>query len=307
MTGTTAATAVTAATSASTNYATSSSTTSENSSHGALPPRHNSFTLSGFSLKGQIPELDLHRGSYSLWRSRLERKLAIYQVLDHVHTDVTRPGDPEWLAVEAIIQSWLLEVLSLDLQATIHAASASARSIWLAVESIFRNNGMTRAMILTKAFHLTKQLDHPLSVYLAELKAISDELRDLGYPLSTHTLLIQLLSGLHQHHEIVGKLIQQDAETLTFAAAVDKLSMDEKMSGNAPTGPTTATALLSYRPRVPAPAPTHGGQGTFGSPGSPSPNQGNQKRKRFSNHGGYKQRLHLAGVAASDAAAAHLD
>nr|XP_051211375.1 uncharacterized protein LOC127328843 [Lolium perenne] len=141
-------------------------------------------------------------------------------------------------------------------------------------------------MILTKAFHLTKQHDRPLSIYLAELKAISDELRDLGYPLSTHALLIQLVSGLHERHETVGKLIQQDAETLTFAAVVDKLSMDEKMSGTAPTGPATGTALLSYRPWAPAPTPTHGGQGSFGSPGSPSPNQGNQKRKRFSNHGG---------------------
>jgi hypothetical protein len=144
MTVTTAASTLTAATSASTTAATSLSTTSETSSHGAFPPRHNSFTLSGISLKGQIPELDLHRSSYSLWRSRLERKLAIYQVLDHVHTDTPRPGDPEWLAVDAIVQSWLLDVLSIDLQATIHAASASARSIWLAVESIFHNNGMTR-------------------------------------------------------------------------------------------------------------------------------------------------------------------
>jgi hypothetical protein len=109
-------------------------------------------------------------------------------VLDHVHTDVTRPGDPEWLAVEAIVQSWLLDVMFVDLQDTIHAASTSVRS--MAVESIFRNNGMTRAMILTKAFHLTKQLDRTLSVYHAELKAISDELRDLGYPLSFNLSLV---------------------------------------------------------------------------------------------------------------------
>jgi hypothetical protein len=74
---------------------------------------------------------------------------------------------------------------------------------------------------------------------------------------------------------------------MTFNAAVDKLAMDEKMFGNAPTRPATATTLLSYRPRDPAPASTHGGQGSFGSPGSPFPNQGNQKRKWHSNHGGY--------------------
>ncbi|KAK1696945.1 hypothetical protein QYE76_013642 [Lolium multiflorum] len=58
------------------------------------------------------------------------------------------------------------------------------------------------------------------------------------------------------------------------------------MQGKAPGPASSSTAFITY-PRPPAPVGTHGGHGSFSAQNSPSPNQGNQKRKRFSNHGGY--------------------
>uniref|UniRef100_A0ACD6AI32 Uncharacterized protein n=1 Tax=Avena sativa TaxID=4498 RepID=A0ACD6AI32_AVESA len=164
--------------------------------------------------------------------------------------------------------------------------TSTARDIWAAVEAVFLNNGMARAMNLTEELQQLKQLDTPLSTYCARLKAISDALRDVGFPLATHSLILKLVRGLHRRHETVGKLIQDQAATITFAAAVDKLSMDEmQTAGSSSTSAGSTTALLSVNRGGGQGA--HNGQGTYGSPSSPSPNQGHQKRKRNSNHGGY--------------------
>jgi hypothetical protein len=54
--------------------------------------------------------------------------------------------------------------------------------------------------------------------------------------------------------------------------------MDEEIQGKSISSSSTS-ALLTYN-CTPATSGTDDGQGSFGSPGFPSPNYGNQKRKR---------------------------
>ncbi|KAK1662514.1 hypothetical protein QYE76_050673 [Lolium multiflorum] len=208
--------ATSGATSTGTSTATSSSlSTTINPTFRAPTPRHSSFTLSTISLCGQPEDvLDLQRGSYALWRDRVEMKLAIYQVLDHVISDVANPADPEWLSLDFIIKGWIYDLITPELRTAVSSPGATARTIWVAIETLFRNNGLARAMMLSDEFRNTKQLENPLSVYIGKLKAISDEHRDLGYPLETHALLLQLVCGLHERHETIGKYIQTEAATL---------------------------------------------------------------------------------------------
>jgi hypothetical protein len=152
MTGT--VTASSAATSATTSAATSAPTTSSlsttlNPAFRAPLPRDTSFTLSTISLLNQIDDiLDLQRGSYALWRDRVEMKLVIYQFLDHVVTDAANPADPEWVALDAIVKSWLYDLISPELRTAVSSPVASA--IWVSIETLFRNNGLTRAMVLRR-------------------------------------------------------------------------------------------------------------------------------------------------------------
>jgi hypothetical protein len=106
-------------------------------------------------------------------------------LLDHIATDVVRPNYPEWRALDIIVKSWLYDLISVELRVVVSSPIATTRVIWLAVEAVFRNNDLTRAMVLTDEFHQTKQLEQPLGIYITRLKAISDELRDPGYPLET--------------------------------------------------------------------------------------------------------------------------
>uniref|UniRef100_A0ACD5Z1H0 Uncharacterized protein n=1 Tax=Avena sativa TaxID=4498 RepID=A0ACD5Z1H0_AVESA len=245
-------------------------------------PVHNSYSPSLVSFSGVVDEpLDLRHGSYGAWREALELQLEIYHVLDHIAADaVPHPEDREWHLKDLCVKRWLRSTLSADLRSMVSTPTSTARDIWAAVEAVFLNNGMARAMNLTEELQQLKQLDTPLSTYCARVKAISDALRDVGFPLASHVLILKLVRGLHRRHETVGKLIQDQAATITFAAVVDKLSMDEmQTAGSSSPSTGSTTALLSVN--------RHGGQGTYGSPNTPSPNQGNQKHKRNNNHGGY--------------------
>jgi hypothetical protein len=93
-------------------------------------------------------------------------KLVIYQFLDHVVTDAANPADPEWVALDAIVKSWLYDLISLELRTAVSSPVASAHAIWVAIETLFRNNGLTRAMVLSDEFRNTKQLENPLSIYI---------------------------------------------------------------------------------------------------------------------------------------------
>jgi hypothetical protein len=106
-----------------------------------------------------------------------------------------------------------------------------------------------------REFHDTKQLETPLSTYCASLKAISNALRDVGHLLSTPALLLQLVRGLHRRHETTGKLIQDQASTLTFAVAVDKLTMDEQQSKPSSSSSTSALVSFTKQPAPPATPP----------------------------------------------------
>jgi hypothetical protein len=74
-------------------------------------------------------------------------KLRIYQVPDHVSSDVVRPHDPEWRALDVIVKSWLYDLILVELRATVSSSTATARVISLAIEAVFRNNSLMRTMV----------------------------------------------------------------------------------------------------------------------------------------------------------------
>jgi hypothetical protein len=55
-------------------------------------------------------------------------KLAIYQVLDHVASDIANPSDPEWLSLDLIFKGWLFELITLELRHAVSTPGATARA-----------------------------------------------------------------------------------------------------------------------------------------------------------------------------------
>lgn len=74
---------------------------------------------------------------------------------------------------------------------------STARTIWGAIENLFRNNKKHRAIQLEAEFRNTPQGDMTISDYCANLKSLADFLVDVGQTISDETLVLTLLRGLN--------------------------------------------------------------------------------------------------------------
>jgi hypothetical protein len=197
-------------------------------SAGTIPPTHTAYSLSSFQFRHAIDEvLDLHKGSYSSWRERVELQLAIFRILDHLDDGAAAPpGDDEWLLIDK--QMWLYGVITPELRAMVSSPSASARDIWAAIENVFHNNTLARAINLSDELHRQRQGEQSVASFCARIKSINDNLRDIGHALSTPALLLVLICDLYGRHRMTAKMIQRDSATLDFSATQNMLILDEQ-------------------------------------------------------------------------------
>ena len=95
-------------------------------------------------------------------------QLVIFHVLDHVADNVLPcPQYPEWYQVDITVKSWLYFMISPELRAMVSSPTGSSRGIWVALEVIFRSNGMARAMNLTADIYQHRQGDLTVTSYFA--------------------------------------------------------------------------------------------------------------------------------------------
>ena len=303
-----------ASTAAGTTPSFSTSSTSSSELAGSTSSGPNPYALGLFGIRSVIDyKLDLHTGPYSTWHDDMELQVAKFGLLHHLEPDAAAPpGDPTWRLLDLDIKSWILATISDELKAMVKG-KPSARDVWAAIEAIFTGNKRARQMQLTTELLHQVQGNQPVASYCGRIKAIGDALADVALPQSDDALIVALIRGLHARHKMTAKIIQREAATISFAEAQNMLVQDETMEKSADRL-TSNTALLSVNRS--APSGGHGGQGSYGvsggqgssgvsggssngapnpgsyggsglPPGTPSPNQGKPKRKRFSNHGGY--------------------
>ncbi|KAI4979175.1 hypothetical protein ZWY2020_015928 [Hordeum vulgare] len=252
----------------------SSSSSSELASLSSSGP--NPYALGLFGIRAVIDyKLDLHIGPYSTWHDDMELQVAKFGLLDHLAPRATAPpGDTTWRLLDLDIKSWILATISDELKAMVKGNS-SARDV---------------------------QGTQPVASYCGRIKAIGDTLADVALPQTDDALIVALIHGLHARHKMTAKIIQRESATISFAEAQNMLVQDETMEQSSDRLATNTALLAAHRP---APSGSHGGQRSYGPSGvssnpntggsggtglpsgSPSPNQGKPKRKRFSNHGGY--------------------
>jgi hypothetical protein len=69
----------------------------------------------------------------------------------------------------------------------VHRNGASTAELWIALRQLFQDNIDARANNLHTELRNTVQGDAPVGVYCQRLKAIADELREFGDPISDIT------------------------------------------------------------------------------------------------------------------------
>src|SRR4051812_973949 len=151
----------------------------------ALPPPippSISFTDTISDISPYIPiTLDLAAHNYYHWRHLFDVHLGRCNLRSHVADDsLTQLHDPQWVKDDLAIIQWIYMRVSIEIFNLVHCDGASAAALWAALRQLFQDNIDARANNLHTELRNTVQGDSPVDVYCQRLKAIADELRELG-------------------------------------------------------------------------------------------------------------------------------
>jgi hypothetical protein len=227
--------------------------------------------------------LDLTDDNYKRWRDQLLLVVGKYSLEDHVLQDTPAPDFPDWRRMDCVVKSWISGTISADLAEAVMARDATARDVWLALEEQFLGNQETRALHLDAKFRNFCQGDLNITDYCRRFKNMADALSDLGEPVSDRTLVLNVIRGLAERFEAVGRHLRLSRELPTFlevrsALILEELTMDQRPS-------STSTALLASGDRQPA-----GGRSSSSSQPPPKQQQQHNTTTRDSGDRGSSQR-----------------
>lgn len=167
--------------------------------------------------------LEMEKGQYSSWAELYKIHCRAYQVIDQYHIippkeSATASSETQtavidkalWSRLDAIILQWIYGIISNDLLHTILEPDSTAQQAWERLQNIFQDNKNLRAVYLENQFtHVHMDDFSNVSAYCQELKMLSDQLSNVGAPVSNHRLVLQLIVGLNENYDGVATFIQQ--------------------------------------------------------------------------------------------------
>ncbi|KAK1616769.1 hypothetical protein QYE76_022286 [Lolium multiflorum] len=168
-----------------------------------------------------------------------------------------------------------------------------ARTVWGKINGLFTNNKLQRVVFLQQEFFGTPQGDQTLDAYCLRLKAISDELQDLGFRIGDELLLSTLTAGLSEDLGNAASNLTLMSNP-TFERAVDYLRLEERrLKGVRTRAVHTAlwasgNSVLPHgggAPPAPTPAPPHPAPQPHQHQGGGGGGRG-RRRGRGGNNGG---------------------
>ena len=137
--------------------------------------------------------------NFFLWKTYFGLLFREYDLLDHVDGSIDlldMPHDPDWLALDATIIRWFYQTVSPEIFRTVVRDGDSAHTVWTKITGLFTDNKIQRVTFLQQEFFGTHQHDLSLDDYVLRLKSLSDELRDLEFPIDDKIMLSTLSAGL---------------------------------------------------------------------------------------------------------------
>jgi hypothetical protein len=148
--------------------------------------------------------------SYARWRDQILLVLRRYALDGHVLSDTpARAHDPAWRRHDIIVMSWISRTISLDLQDIVQTPDPTARVMCRSLEIQFLRNAQTRALHLDAELRTLEQGDLSVGEYCRKMKNTTDGLRDLGFTVPEHILVLNVLRGLPSSYEAVRTLLTQ--------------------------------------------------------------------------------------------------
>nr|XP_020175781.1 uncharacterized protein LOC109761376 [Aegilops tauschii subsp. strangulata] len=164
---------------------------------------HPSSVLQTIDIRLHVPvTLDLLAGNHAQWRRHFDMAIGMFGLRDHVDAEaVPRLDDPKWLMADHAVVHWLNTTVSPDLLDAVMQHEDMALTVWAAIDGIFRDNQLARAVYIDAEYHALVQGGMTIMLYRTKLKMYADQLRDLGQPMGETPQVFHLLRGLgRQNH-----------------------------------------------------------------------------------------------------------
>nr|XP_034905875.1 uncharacterized protein LOC118042336 [Populus alba]TKR75127.1 hypothetical protein D5086_0000288440 [Populus alba] len=200
-------------------------------------PSHPALAISNINTFIKVT-LDIEKGLYITWSELFKIHARAYQVLDHIippsaaemkQATSLQDTDPDlWSRVDAIVLQWIYDTISEDLLNTILERDSTAALAWNRLRDIFSDNKNSRALYLEQEFSKVQMEQFAdASSYCQYLKSLSDQLSNVGSPVTNERLVLQLVSGLTDAYTSVGSQIRHGDSLPPFYKARSMLVLEE--------------------------------------------------------------------------------
>nr|XP_051190882.1 uncharacterized protein LOC127304225 [Lolium perenne] len=185
--------------------------------------------LRAIAITDHVPvKLSTTAANYLAWKTYFYLLFREYNLRDHIDgTADLLACDADWLAIDATIIRWLFLTVSPDIFKIVVREGDDARTVWGKINGLFTNNKLQRVVFLQQEFFGTPQGDQTLDAYCLRLKAISDEIQDLGFRIGDELLLSTLTAGLNEDLGNAASNLTLMTNP-TFERAVDYLRLEER-------------------------------------------------------------------------------
>ena len=116
---------------------------------------------------------------------------------DHINAHSTpQPRNPRWVQDDLAIIQWIYTRFSTELFNLVSNDEATTADIWLSLQQLFQDNCDARINALHTELRTITQADTSVTFFCQWIKAIGDELRELGDHVEDRNLINALLVGL---------------------------------------------------------------------------------------------------------------
>ncbi|XP_020219684.1 uncharacterized protein LOC109802680 [Cajanus cajan] len=173
---------------------------------------------------------------YMTWAKLFKIHARSHKVIDHIippakgkeKVPQTEEEKELWSTLDATVLQWIYVTISHDLLHTILEPDTMAMEAWNRLRDIFQDNKHSRAVTLEYDFTHTNMEDFPnVSAYCQHLKSLSDQLKNVIFPIDNNRLVLQLVSGLTEPYNSVATLIRQSDPLPQFYQARSMLTFEE--------------------------------------------------------------------------------
>jgi hypothetical protein len=213
-----------------------------------------------------------------------------YGLRDHIDSTAPLQGNSDRVQNNYAIVSWLYNRLAPHLLTAVSTDNDTAYSLWRDVREIFHDKRSARAVYFNAEFRTFLQGDLSVLVYCTRMKAMADQLGDLGSPITNADLVQNIIRGLNPrlHHYIPHLTLRRRLPS--FHKARSMLQMEQhRLAESAKLQAASALIALAQhgvRPPPPVYGTTSGSSPGTNTRSSTTSSPSKKKRKKHTTSSG---------------------